>query len=198
MSPSSDESDEMLLNRIRVALADPAKRAQVRAMFGGEAPTGMGRLGSTLSSVGRSMAGTQGIGGAAGAGLGAGLGLVLRGLRGTRPAARQLGQTNPVQPAPTPEIEPNAIAPAGQIVPPKDDDNPPMFRSGGRARFADKDAIEKKAKVPVISTTIVIAKKPKKDEKPGGPPQPFRKGGHVQVPRGSGCATKGKRFRGIY
>jgi len=33
---------------------------------------------------------------------------------------------------------------------------------------------------------------------PEGPPAPFRKGGHVQVPRGSGRAIKGRRFSGIY
>lgn len=31
-----------------------------------------------------------------------------------------------------------------------------------------------------------------------GTPAPFAKGGHVQVPRGSGCATRGKKFGGIY
>lgn len=74
---------------------------------------------------------------------------------------------------------------------------------------------------PVLSTTIVIAPKKKaapekkkrggriKPRKPnavpplhgpgnGGPPQPFAKGGRVQVPRGSGCAQRGKQFRGIY
>ena len=32
----------------------------------------------------------------------------------------------------------------------------------------------------------------------GGPAAPFAKGGHVQVPRGSGIAQRGKAFRGIY
>jgi hypothetical protein len=71
------------------------------------------------------------------------------------------------------------------------------------------------AKAPVISTTIVLAKKkptqkkkggalkaealpPKRGPEPQGPPAPFRKGGHVQVPRGSGAAIRGKRFGGIY
>lgn len=81
--------------------------------------------------------------------------------------------------------------------------------------------------LPVLHTTIVIAAKPKSEKKAqkkqrGGPikpikpeavppqrgPQngsrprdpgaPFRRGGHVQVPRGSGRAIKGKRFSGIY
>ena len=81
---------------------------------------------------------------------------------------------------------------------------------------------------PIISTTIVIAKKPpaseKGDKKPekkahggpiqarkpaavpprrgpadgDGPPAPFRKGGRVQAPRGSGIAQRGKRFSGIF
>ena len=73
---------------------------------------------------------------------------------------------------------------------------------------------------PILSTTIVIApKKPKTEKKKrggrikprkpaavpplhgpgnGGPPAPFAKGGRVQVPRGSGCAQRGKQFRGIY
>jgi hypothetical protein len=81
-----------------------------------------------------------------------------------------------------------------------------------------------KMAIPVISTTIVIARhKPeKKGEKKahGGvkleprkpeaiPPKhgpgngdvegaPFRKGGRVQVPRGSGIAQRGKRFSGIF
>jgi hypothetical protein len=77
--------------------------------------------------------------------------------------------------------------------------------------------LRKPAAVPVISTTIVITKKKKPDEekpekkKRGGavkgkpaatvstePPAPYAKGGRVQVPRGSGCATRGKRFGGIY
>jgi len=74
--------------------------------------------------------------------------------------------------------------------------------------------------MPVLHTTIVIATKKKPPEKkksggtikakkpnaipprrgptPMGPPAPFAKGGHVQVPKGSGCASKGKRFRGIF
>jgi hypothetical protein len=72
--------------------------------------------------------------------------------------------------------------------------------------------------MPVLHTTIVISPKKKptavKKKKGGplkpaavpptrgpesqGPPAPFRKGGHVQVPRGSGIASKGKRFSGIY
>ena len=72
---------------------------------------------------------------------------------------------------------------------------------------------------PVLSTTIVIAPKKKPEKKKtggrikarkpaaipprhgpgnGGPPAPFAKGGRVQVPRGSGCAQRGKQFRGIY
>jgi hypothetical protein len=76
--------------------------------------------------------------------------------------------------------------------------------------------------IPVISTTIVITKHKPKGRKPvtkkrGGPikpealpprkgpgnggdwpPSPFKKGGHVQVPRGFGAAKRGKRFSGIY
>jgi hypothetical protein len=82
--------------------------------------------------------------------------------------------------------------------------------------------------VPVIATTIVISKKKpikKAEAKPekkksGGPirprkpdavppkhgpgngdvppPSPFRKGGRVQVPRGSGAAIRGKHFSGIF
>jgi len=68
--------------------------------------------------------------------------------------------------------------------------------------------------VPVVSTTIVLKKKPDKKKKggplkaealppkrgpePQGPPAPFKKGGHVQVPRGFGAAERGKRFGGIY
>jgi hypothetical protein len=73
--------------------------------------------------------------------------------------------------------------------------------------------------VPVISTTIVLSKKkPGSKKKKGGamkaealppkrgpangngtwPPSPYRKGGHVQVPRGSGAAIRGKRFGGIF
>ena len=79
--------------------------------------------------------------------------------------------------------------------------------------------------MPVLHTTIVITPKPKsdskrkppvkkkhggplkaaalpprkgpQDDKPG-PPAPFRRGGHVQVPRGSGRAERGKYFRGIH
>jgi hypothetical protein len=74
--------------------------------------------------------------------------------------------------------------------------------------------------IPILHTTIVIATKPKPKKtakkKKGGaikasalppakgpgngsePPAPYRKGGHVQVPRGSGAAIRGKRFGGIY
>ena len=69
--------------------------------------------------------------------------------------------------------------------------------------------------IPVISTTIVLSKKkpekkkvggpikakalpPKRGSEPSGPPSPFKKGGHVQVPRGFGAAIRGKRFGGIY
>jgi len=93
---------------------------------------------------------------------------------------------------------------------------------GGKRRFAAggeaEDLVEPAAKKPVLtrrpvlSTTIVIAKKPEKKEKPekkraggaikrkaaAGPPAPFAKGGHVQAPRGYGCAERGKQFRGIY
>lgn len=76
---------------------------------------------------------------------------------------------------------------------------------------------------PLLSTTIVIAKKPPKakaerkrtggkihakkpnaippEHGPGngdGAPAPFKKGGHVQSPRGSGIAQRGKRFQGIF
>jgi hypothetical protein len=110
---------------------------------------------------------------------------------------------------------------------------------GRKRRFAGggdlEDAVSRKPpgrevlhRRPVISTTIVIAKKPpaseKGDAKPGkkarggpiqarrpaavpprrgpadgaGPPAPFRKGGRVQAPRGSGIAQRGKRFTGIF
>lgn len=101
----------------------------------------------------------------------------------------------------------------------------------GQDRLAEGGAIEgpKRRGIlvrrPLLSTTIVIAKKPpakaKKAErkKTGGrihakkpnaiPPEhgpgnghetpaPFRKGGHVQSPRGSGIAERGKRFQGIF
>jgi hypothetical protein len=89
-----------------------------------------------------------------------------------------------------------------------------------------KRAVLTRRPVPVISTTIVISKKkpekktkkvekkkaggrihPKKPEAlpplhgPGNgdePPAPFKKGGRVQTPRGSGAAIRGKRFSGIY
>jgi hypothetical protein len=85
-----------------------------------------------------------------------------------------------------------------------------------------KKAVLMRRPIPVIHTTIVIAHKPtkKEDKKPvkkarggplkpaalppkkgpesQGPPSPFKKGGHVQVPRGSGIAQRGKTFRGIY
>lgn len=101
------------------------------------------------------------------------------------------------------------------------------YARGGRVKAPPKKAIllrrpggAKKLAIPVISTTIVIARKPdKKAEKKarGGvrpvaeprkvplkqgaasePPAPFKKGGRVQVPRGSGIAQRGKRFRGIF
>jgi hypothetical protein len=84
--------------------------------------------------------------------------------------------------------------------------------------------------IPIIATTIIIAKKKPTAKRPvakkvvakkrGGalkpnaippkrgpgngnvatpvPPTPCAKGGHVQVPRGSGIAQRGKRFRGIF
>jgi len=85
--------------------------------------------------------------------------------------------------------------------------------------------------IPIIATTIIIAKKKPTAKRPvakkvvakrraGGalkphaippkrgpgngniatpvPPAPCAKGGHVQVPRGSGIAQRGKRFRGIF
>ena len=80
--------------------------------------------------------------------------------------------------------------------------------------------LEHSMPIPVLHTTIVIEAKPKKrvakkkkrggaikaaalppKQGPGngdGPPAPFRKGGHVQVPRGTGAAIRGKRFGGIY
>jgi len=53
----------------------------------------------------------------------------------------------------------------------------------------------KKAKGGPIKPAAVP---PKRGPEPQGPPAPFKKGGHVQVPRGSGCAKRGKSFRGIY
>jgi hypothetical protein len=96
------------------------------------------------------------------------------------------------------------------------------FAKGGTVAVAPppkKSVLVRRPAVPVISTTIVIAKKkpePEKKKRGGSirkpdaippskgpdngepPPAPFAKGGRVQVPRGSGCATRGKRFGGIY
>jgi hypothetical protein len=92
------------------------------------------------------------------------------------------------------------MARGGPILPPKK--SILLRRPGGG---------QKKAAVPVISTTIVIAPKKKQHQpekkakggtvKPAAvevPPAPYAKGGRVQVPRGTGIAQRGKRFRGIF
>lgn len=98
------------------------------------------------------------------------------------------------------------------------------FAAGGEAEAPPPKKRGVLVRRPILSTTIVIAPKKKsaakkpakkksggtiKASKPaalpprrgpgnGGPPAPFAKGGHVQTPRGSGIAQRGKQFRGIY
>ena len=57
---------------------------------------------------------------------------------------------------------------------------------------------EKKARGGTIHPRKPEALPPKRGPESSGPPSPFKKGGHVQVPRGFGAAERGKRFRGIY
>ncbi|HXA25586.1 MAG TPA: hypothetical protein VNW90_25185 [Acetobacteraceae bacterium] len=92
------------------------------------------------------------------------------------------------------------------------------FQKGGPV--ASPEPLAHKMPIPVLHTTIVIAGKPKQDDKkptkkagggvypktqllpPKRGPQDHedrpRAHGRVQVPRGSGVAIKGKRFGGIY
>ena len=61
-----------------------------------------------------------------------------------------------------------------------------------------KKPVKKKTGGPVQPPLKPAALPPKKGPGDGGPPAPYRKGGHVQVPRGSGIAQRGKAFRGIF
>jgi hypothetical protein len=95
---------------------------------------------------------------------------------------------------------------------------PPAKKPTGKAGVLVRKPMGHAMPIPVLHTTIVIAAKPTKKKaakKKGGaikasalpppkgpgngdPPAPYRKGGHVQAPRGSGAAVRGKRFSGIY
>jgi hypothetical protein len=58
---------------------------------------------------------------------------------------------------------------------------------------------EKKARGGSIQARKPAAVPPRRGPGNGdGPPSPYRKGGRVQVPRGSGVAQRGKRFSGIF
>jgi hypothetical protein len=64
----------------------------------------------------------------------------------------------------------------------------------------EREKPEKKARGGAIAARKPAAVPPRRGpgNGGGGPPSPFRKGGHVQVPRGSGAAQRGKKFSGIY
>jgi hypothetical protein len=179
-------------------------------------------FGSTLSSLAKNVNSSIGLGGGL---LGVGLGMLADRARRKKKkaAANTFGST------PSADESLGATTPSVFGASPSADEE---YRRGGRVRkFAQGGANEalpetkppergvlRRAPIPVLTTTIVIApkaeepkakKKPVKKKKGGAapksgtpaaaaPPAPYRKGGHVQVPRGTGVAKRGKGFKGIF
>ena len=222
-----NQVDPETQRKFEIMLADPIEGPKLKAMLNdttggtGQPLSLLGALGKTGTAVSKQ----QTPSGQLGAGLGTIAGLGLGALLKKKPSiAPPEDYAQPAIPPSEDYAQPAIDAPDQ----PEEDRRGGVIGKKKRKFAAGGDVAEEApappakrgvlTRRPVISTTIVI--KPKKAEKKkaggrikprkpaavpplhgpgnGGPPTPFAKGGRVQVPRGSGCAQRGKQFRGIY
>jgi hypothetical protein len=218
MGASTDPQTQQTLDKIEQLLKDPIAGPKLMAIVNSP-NTGVA---SNFSNIASAVGKQQTPSGQLGAGIGGALGMGLQALlKKKSPSDITMAGRDPSGPGVESRINAgNAPSDTTDYSTPPDtttdysDEDMPIddFAKGGAVL----------ARRPVISTTIVIAKK-KPEKKPekkraggkiqarkpaalpprrgpanGETPAPFAKGGHVQSPRGSGCAERGKQFRGIY
>jgi hypothetical protein len=252
MTPSGlTPQEQQEYQRFRELMKDPIAGPELMKILN-QPNTTMGQIGQIGSMMTNAKTPSQQLGTGLGGALGMGINALLKKRNNSNtstPTMRQAGQYlsgqsdyggySGVEPNGAPSTSPPATT-SENYDPSEDENLVEQARKGGvirKRRFAGggetEDAVPRKPPGrellrgrPIISTTIVIAKKPpaseKGDRKPekkarGGPiqarrpaavpprrgpsdsaPAPFRKGGRVQVPRGSGIAQRGKRFSGIF
>jgi len=208
IDPTTSPTDAATLAKIQQLLKDPIAGPKLMAIVN-QPNTGMASgLGNIASAVSKQTSPS----GQLGAGLGGAIGMGLQQLLKKKPGPTMSTDQILSLPA-TSRIGGGDYSPTlGDVDDFSNEMTPINAARGGKID----------AKRPILSTTIVIAKKPKKPEKkrtgggikarrpnaippkhgPGNgdsePAAPFAKGGRVQTPRGSGCAERGKQFRGIY
>lgn len=195
-SSTADPQTQATLDKIATLLKDPVAGPKLMAIVNSP-NTGMA---ANLANVANIASKQSTPSGQIGAGIGGLAGMGLQALL-KKPAAQTQQTGGPGGPN-IPGVESQQRAQAGPqdgLTDYSNEDTPLDDYAKGGAVLTRR---------PVLSTTIVIAPKPKKKpqakkraepkaHKPE-PPTPFAKGGHVQSPRGAGCAERGKQFRGIY